>query len=184
MKKSKLLYTTKHLDLYETEKGFVYAQRRTINSVACLCFKVVNNKYYFLIRYQPMPEVEEKNVWSDLYPCPITGSIESNEKIIESAIRELYEEAGIEVNQSNVIESSMSISSTQMNEKVYNFLIDCTNCKQEKPSGDGTIFESVSINKWVEEKELLEIIFDNKDVIHLSSLESCYLLFLKHKNIL
>lgn len=182
MKNNKLLYSTYHLSLYQTEKGFVYAQRRSINSVACLVFKIINDKYYFLIRYQPMPEILEKKLWSDLYPCPITGSIEENEKPIKTAIREVFEEGGIIVNENNVIESSICISTTQMNEKVYNFLIDATNCKQQKPSGDETIFESVSTNKWIDKNNLLKIIFENKDKTHLSSLESCYLLFLKYKN--
>lgn len=184
MKQNKLLHKTKHLSLLETEKGFVYAERRTVNSVACLIFKKEIDHYLFLIRYQPMPEIKEKKFWTDLYPCPITGSIEKNEKPIDSAIREVYEEGGIRIGLDRIVGSSISISSTQTNEKVFNFLIDSTNCIQETPNGDGTIFESISVNKWVTNDELLRIIFDKNQTIHLSSLETCYLLFLKYKNIL
>ncbi|MCQ3907639.1 MAG: hypothetical protein MJ219_02630 [Mycoplasmoidaceae bacterium] len=54
---NKLLHKTKYLSLYETKQGFIYAQRRGINSTAILCFKKEKGNYYFLIRYQPLPVV-------------------------------------------------------------------------------------------------------------------------------
>lgn len=178
--KNKLLYATKHLSLYENKKGFIYAQRRTINSVACLCFRKTNNGIEFLIRYQPLPEIDIKKEWNDLYPCPITGSIEENQTPEVCAIHEVLEEAGYQINTSNIIDKSFCISSTQMNEKVFNFLINVTNCKYTTPKGDGSIFEQVSENKWVNQEELIDIMTNKNGQIFLSSLHSCYLLFLKN----
>lgn len=165
--------------MYETKEGFIYCQRRTINSIAALCFLRENNIYKFLIRYQPLPEIAEKQKWDEPYACPITGSIEKNESPIDSAIREIHEEGGIVVDKDSIIDSFSCIATTQMNEKVFCYIVDVTNKKQEKPQNDGTIFESVSFNKWVTEDELKNIL---KNDITLSSLLICYSLFLKNKD--
>lgn len=55
---SKVLYKNYHLSLYKTERGFIYAERRNINSTASLLFKKVKNDYKFLLRYQPLPELK------------------------------------------------------------------------------------------------------------------------------
>lgn len=179
MKDDKLLHSTKHLNMYQTKQGFVYCQRRSINSIAALCYKYENNQYYFLLRYQPLPEIKEKKKWSDCYACPITGSIEQNESEINTTIREVYEEGGIKIEKNHIIDSFCSIATTQMNEKVFHYLIDVTSLKQEEPINDGTIFEKVSYNKWVTLNELEEI-FENE--ITLTSLLVCFNIFLKNQN--
>jgi hypothetical protein len=66
-----------------------------------------------------------------------------------------------------------------MNEAVYTFIVDITKAKfDKKETGDGSIFESISKNKWVNHKKLLSILNDDKE-IYLSSLASAYLLFQK-----
>ncbi|MDE5949626.1 MAG: NUDIX domain-containing protein [Malacoplasma sp.] len=175
-KEDKLIVKTKHLDMYKTEKGFYYCQRRSVNSIAVLCFKKVKDDFFFLIRLQPMPQVEEKKVWSQLYPCPITGSIEQDESPETSAVREVLEEGGITINENDLIAINPSVATTQMNEKVFYYLADVTNKKIEAPQNDGSIFEAVSENIWVSQKELETII--NND-LYLSSLLTCYYYFLK-----
>lgn len=180
MRKTKLLHKTKFLSLYETENGFYFAQRRNTDSVAGLCFKKEDNQYYFLLRFQPLPEINSKLSWDELYPCPITGSCEENETHFESMVREIYEEGGIKVNKNNLVASSYCVATTQMNETVYNYLFDVTNLLQIDSVGDGSIFEKVSKNYWVDQKELEDILFNKKEKTYLSSLNVCYLLFLKY----
>lgn len=177
---SKLLYKSKYLSLFKTKQGFIYAQRRGINSTATLCFKKKNNEYVFLVRYQPLPVVNtiKHARWDDLYACPITGSIEHNQAPLNNAISEVYEEANIKVDKKNLIASSCNISSTQMNETVFNFLFDVTNCKVvNKKQGDGSIFENVSQNKWLKYKQIKNIFSNAKGQIYLSSLLACLDLF-------
>lgn len=176
MKNDKLLIKTKHLSMFETKEGFIYCQRRSINSIAALCFKKIKNDYQFLIRYQPLPEIKEKVDWKQPYACPITGSIEKDELPEITAIREVYEEGGLKIETKNIVNHFMCISTTQMNEKVFHYLIDASNVKQDIPQNDGTIFESVSFNKWINENELKNIF--KKDFC-LSSLFICYSLFLE-----
>lgn len=174
---SKLLYKTKHLSMYETKHGFIYSQRRGINSTAVLCFKKTKNDYLFLIRYQPLPEVNTvKHLkWDDLYACPITGSIEKNQTPLQNAIAEVYEEANLQISNKNLIMHNYCVATTQMNETVFNFLFDVTGIKPaNKKQGDGSIFEEVSKNKWLTYKQLNSILSNQ---LHLSSLSSCFELF-------
>ncbi|QJG66932.1 NUDIX hydrolase [Mycoplasma phocoenae] len=176
MEKSKILYENKWINLYETSNGFVYAQRKGVDSIACLCIrKQKNNEYEFLIHYQPLPEIVLKQRWDTCFPCVITGSIELNENPLNAAIREIYEEGGIKVGVNNLIAENKFVSTTQMNETVYAYLFDVTNLKQEIPQNDDSIFESVSYNAWISEQKLRDII-QNK--LTLSSLSNLYNLFI------
>lgn len=177
---SKLLYKTKHLSLFKTKQGFIYAQRRGINSTAILCFKRLKNDIKFLIRYQPLPVVNTvKHLkWDDVYACPITGSIEENQSPLDNAIVEVYEEANIKITKKNLFAGSYCVSSTQMNETVFNFVFDVTGCEVvNKKQGDGSIFEEVSLNKWMSYKQLKKILLNDKGQIYLSSLQTCLDLF-------
>ncbi|XQP55684.1 MAG: DNA mismatch repair protein MutT [Mycoplasmoidaceae bacterium] len=177
---NKLLYKNKYVSLYETKQGFVYAQRRGINSTAILCFKKVKGNYYFLIRYQPLPVVNTVPhlKWDDLYACPITGSIEENQSPLDNALSEIYEEANLKVSKKNLIAGSYCVSSTQMNETVFNFLFDVTGIKPiNKKQGDGSIFENISLNKWISYQQLKKIVLNSKGQIYLSSLLTCLDLF-------
>lgn len=177
---SKILYKNYHLSLYETERGFIYAQRRNINSTASLLYKKVKNDYQFLLRYQPLPELrinKKKSGWKTLFPCCVTGSLEIGETPITNCIKEVFEETGYKITKSNIKGSVIAVASTQSNECVYNFIVDITKAKQTSNKlGDGSIFESVSKNVWVSHKRLREILLKNE--IYLSSTASAYLLFL------
>lgn len=181
----KFLYKNKFLSLCRTKHNFIFAQRRNINSTASLCYKKVNKSYYFLIRYQPLPvSLTISNMkWNDLFPCPITGSIETKQKPLDNAIQEIYEEANIIVNKNNLVASNFAISTTQMNETVFNFVFDVTRCQiVNKKTGDGSIFEKYSQNKWLSTTQLKKIIANKSQHYFLSSLLNCLYLF-EQKNV-
>lgn len=176
----KQLKTTKYLSLYKTKQGFIYAQRRNINSVAVLCFKKVKGKYLFLIRYQPLPIVNtiKHFKWNDCFACPITGSFEKNKTALSIAINEIYEEANLKVTSKQLISKCKFVSTTQMNETVFCFLFNVSNIKPiKKQQGDGSIFEKVSYNKWLTYKQIKNICKSNNDKLYLSSLPICLSLF-------
>lgn len=180
----KKIFNNYHLSVYQTPKGFVYAQRRNVNSTAALCFKK-NSKtkeYEFLIRYQPLPVIKFKNIkWNEscLFPCCITGSLEKGETPKSNIIKEVLEESGYKISNKNILGCISVTSSTQMNEVVHHFLIDLTNLKNKKPKNDGSYFEAISKNVWVSHKQLLKILNSGKE-LYLSSLGIAYLLFIKH----
>lgn len=179
----KLLFKNKWINVYETKQGFIYAQRQSINSTATLLFKKVNNNPQFLLRYQPLPSLvvnKKTTKCHSLFPCCVTGGIEPNETPIINAIKEVYEETNYIINSKNFIAKNVLVASTQMNELVYVFVVDITNCKQvKKTPGDGSIFETLSKNRWVSETKLKKILTGTNNVF-LSSLASAYILFKKH----
>ncbi|MBU4691190.1 NUDIX domain-containing protein [Mycoplasma zalophi] len=171
MKKDKLLYFTPWLSLYQTDKGFIYSERKNIDSVAVLCYRITNNQREFLVHFQPLPEIKEKQKWDDCFPSPITGGLEQNETYLQTAIRETFEEAGIKVTEKNLVKSFRMLATTQSNEIVCGFIFDVTNLKQVEPSTDGSVFEKVSYNKWYSEKEFKEIV---KNELTIASLAYLY----------
>lgn len=179
---AKRLYKNRWVDLYETDRGFVFAQRHSINSTAALLYvKQSNNDYKFLLRYQPLPELKIKEVpnlkWTNLYPCCVTGSLEKSETPIENVIKEVFEETNYIIKKTDIKAFNIVVSTTQMNESVYNFIIDISKAKlAKKVLGDGSLFENISQNHWVTLKQLENILCNNKE-IYLSSLASAYLLF-------
>jgi hypothetical protein len=112
-------------------------------------FKKVNNDYKFLLRFQPLPELTIKtSTWKKLYPCCVTGSLEQKETPLQNAIKEILEETNYAVTSKNFVASGQNVSSTQMNELVYIYVVDITYAKQiNKKLGDGSIFENISKNK-------------------------------------
>lgn len=179
---SKLLYKTKYLSLYKTKQGFIYAQRRGINSTAILCFKKVKGEYLFLIRYQPLPVVNTvKHLkWDDCFACPITGSLEEGQTAINNVLNEVYEEANLKITKKNIKSSTKFVSTTQMNETVFCFLVDVTSTKPvNKKQGDGSIFEDVSYNKWLTFEKVKSIINQKNGKLYLSSLAICFNMFIE-----
>lgn len=176
----KKIIGTKFLSLYKTKQGFIYAQRRNINSVAVLCFKKEKKQYKFLIRYQPLPVVNtiKHFKWDDCFACPITGSFEKNKKAISIAINEVYEEANLSVNKKHLINQCKFVTTTQMNETVFCFVFDVTGLKSlKKKQGDGSIFENVSYNKWLTYRQIKNIVKGNNNKLYLSALPICLQLF-------
>jgi 8-oxo-dGTP pyrophosphatase MutT (NUDIX family) len=82
-----------------------------------------------------------------LYPCCVTGSIEPNETPQSNVIKEIYEEFNLQIKLKDIKTYNINVSSTQMNECVYTFVIDVTHAKMvNKRLGDGSVFENISQN--------------------------------------
>ncbi|GHU28680.1 hypothetical protein FACS1894152_6600 [Bacilli bacterium] len=81
------------MSLKETERGFVYGERKNVNSTATLLFRLKNKEYEFLLRYQPLPELKIAKYqglkWTTLYPCCVTGSMEDDETPEQNCIKEV-----------------------------------------------------------------------------------------------
>lgn len=173
----KVIHQNEWLSLHQTSKGFVYAQRKGINSIASLVFKKENNDFYFLIRKQLLPNlVLEEKPEDFLYPSCITGTIEEGDTPLETALRETFEEGGIYLENSHLRASGKYIATTQSNEVVYTFVFEKTSeVVQTEPQNDGSYFEQISKNEWVSLQKLEDIL--QNDLCH-SSLYNAYLLFI------
>lgn len=177
--KDKVLYDANWITLYENDKEFVYAQRKNKDSVACLCFKKINDEYQLLVHYQPILAVYEEDKEKKI-PCLVTGSLEDNETYLYTAQRELEEEVGI-INPFDLtpIVEYRYIATTQMNEIVTIYIFDVTNKQITTPLTDGSYYELISENKWYKEEEFADLIFKQHEIA-LSSLVISYMLFQKY----
>jgi hypothetical protein len=60
----------------------------------------------------------------------------------------VYEEANYLIKKKDIKAFNIAVSTTQMNEAVFNFIVDITNAKQiKKQQGDGSLFENISQNR-------------------------------------
>ena len=149
----KVIFETKWMKLRQTEKGFIYSERKNKNSIAVLCY---NKAGKILIRHQPLV-VDGGD--TTLYPCPITGSFDvEDENPIDVVLRELQEEAGYALDiESGRLESLGSyIVGTQTNERCFIYIADVSGLTPTIPVGDGGYHESISRNEWVPTDNMIE----------------------------
>jgi 8-oxo-dGTP pyrophosphatase MutT (NUDIX family) len=105
--------------------------------------------------------------------APITGTIENGETLVQTIVRELWEEGGIELKPDDIptrIDNLGYIYTNKWsNEKYYCFGINITGLERSKPKGDGSKKEkNIEINE-----------YNPKDVIDIREslvLSSVYLL--------
>jgi hypothetical protein len=169
-KEPKVLFETSHIKLLESDKGFQYLERKGRDSVAIFLLKrLEKNHWKVLVRWQPLCV----NIDNTLFPCPITGTIIDNDKI-KTVIEEVKEEAGYEVIESKIYFIEKYIVGTQTNEIVYMYAVNVTDKTPQKPKGDGSYFEKISQNEWVDFSELKDYSFSAckigyyllKDILH------------------
>lgn len=75
----------------------------------------------------------------------------------------MEEEAGFKISRDRIISSNKYVATTQMNERVYTFLVNLNNLEQHEYNGDGSFFENIAENHWLTQKQLEKILYDNKE---------------------
>lgn len=149
MDNEKTIFSTEHITIKETARGFHYFERLGRDSVAIFLIKkseLNSSKYEVLIRMQPLPQNNlEVNGEQQLYACPFTGRIEPGESPGQAAVRETFEESGYST---QVISLGRYFVGTQTNETCYLYYADVTDVKPQTALQDGTYFESISKNEW------------------------------------
>ena len=151
MSYEKNIFTTNWITVKETARGFHYLERKGKDSVAIFLVRKSNVarreiEYEVLIRQQPLCiDSSDINEELQLYPCPITGGIETGESPEKAAIREVYEESGFSV---QVLPLGKYIVGTQTNEICYMYYADVSDTKPDIAQQDGSYFEAISKNEW------------------------------------
>jgi hypothetical protein len=149
MSQEKVLFSTAHLVVKETARGFHYSERLGKDSVAIFLVRKnesITCKYEVLVRMQPLCQNNsEVNGEQQLYPCPFTGRIESDESPDQAAVRETFEESGY-LTQVKLL--GKYFVGTQTNETCHMYYADVANVEPEDALQDGTYHESISRNEW------------------------------------
>jgi hypothetical protein len=118
----------KFLNLYEVYdkethcKGYQYAERRGIDSVAFICYDLDSKK--FLLNREFTPPVGEFMIRA------FGGSIDKAKENIDIVIDEVHEEVGYKVDSSDIFCLGSCFVSTQMNQNCYLYLV--TVCDKKK----------------------------------------------------
>lgn len=171
----KTLFENEWKTLKETDDGYVYEDNT--EGVGILPFRANGNKMEYLIRYENNPILHE-------IVTIITGRRDENENRqnwwIDTAARELKEEVGIDISGLDDIDfrimdlGEMYIGKSHKNPDRL-LAIDVTGLDQTEPETDGSIFEKMSSNIWVDEDELKTYAMKEPDC-YLSTIVNKYFL--------
>jgi len=148
------LTDNKFLNLYSVKdpenhvSGYQYAERRGIDSVAFICYDVKTQK--FLLNNEYKPPV-------DLFMCGAFGGSmdKSGKTAIEIVKEELREEAGFQVNDSDIFSIGEYFVSTQMNQFCYLYLAIVNREKQGERHPENKI-EAMAETEWLTVNEVME----------------------------
>lgn len=148
----KILHDTPWLQLVELRApdrgihGYLISHESRCNGkiVAVLPERITQGGYEFLLRHEVCPP------WGlDPTACAITGGMDhEGEGPEETAIRELYEEAGYRVT-ADQLSSLGTCRGTKSTDTLYHlFTVDLTGVEQEKAPGDGSQLEAEAWCEW------------------------------------
>ena len=162
MTEIKVLFDSPFLQLRsieDSEKGikpYYYKHVKLYNGsvIAILPYRYTNyplgfNKEFLLIN-------EMRPAWSidKLISASLTGGVEKGSYPEATAVKELKEEAGYTVEESNLEYLGTTYSAKASDTIVHLFAVDVTDLVPELIKGDGTGLESMSKPIWVTVKEL------------------------------
>lgn len=151
------LFSTDWLGIFETDdKTYTYCKEvKTWNStkVAVLPYTIKNEKYYFL------SVVERIHPYLPPQNCSITGKIDliDAEKLEQTAIRELEEEAGFYAEEKDLIYLGECYPSKSMDTKFECFAIHLNDVEIGEAYGDGTTEEEEAYTQWIDETTIGKI---------------------------
>jgi ADP-ribose pyrophosphatase YjhB (NUDIX family) len=145
----KLINPEKGIDGYE----FLHEDRCNGFIVSILPYRVVDNlegrdsPYDFLLRHELTPCWDtDFNIYSS-----ITGGVDYMHTAIQTAKKELEEEAGYIVEETDLVFLGSSYG-TKSSDTIYlYFTVDLTNKEGYKAKGDGSYLESKATCLWVED---------------------------------
>ena len=167
LKSDKVLFENKWKTILSTSDGYVYVDNP--DGVAMLPFRTVDGSKEYLVRY------EANQLFGKMWTV-ITGRRDAAEHILESAMRELYEEAGIKIDDtSEFIDLGKIFIGKDNKNPDYLYAVNVTSKVQEEPKGDGSSYEADSYNEWVDINRLKELVLESGDC-YLSSIVAKYLL--------
>ena len=139
------------LGLFETKDGYIYSKelKGSGNIVSVLGYRESNDKIEFVGRFEDSPVFHEDK----LSLTALTGMIEENESPSKAAVREFYEEAGIKIDEKDLIDlGTLKPSSSAC--LCYIYAIDIKDAEPKNSDGDGTDREKKARCEMVTTKDI------------------------------
>ena len=160
----KVLYENEWVTVKETNDDFVYTEGT--DGVAIVPVKKDKDGVKILLRKE-FTQLHEDNFLTTI----ITGRKDEGEDYIETAIRELEEEAGISgISSEQCIDMGDLLLGKDRTIPDRVFIIDVSNGKFGEAEGDGTIYEENSHNFWIDIDEVTKYMLTADDSYLLSGL--------------
>lgn len=141
----KELFSSEWLSVID-RNGYIFAHEVKGNgkSVSVLPYRYNNDSIEFLLRKEKCP------CWgSESSLCSVTGMIEGEEDVIETAIRELKEETGYTVTADDLIFCGTCRTNKACDTEVSLFSVDLTDKEATEAEGDGSENEAAAENLWL-----------------------------------
>jgi len=135
-------------EVYDPEKhckGYQFAERRGIDSIAFICFD--EHTYKFLLNKEYTPPTDEFLVRA------FGGSLDKEKDLVEIVIDEVKEEAGYTVDKDRVEFLDKIFVSTQMNQYCHLFIVNVTNLKPTGRQPENKI-EAMADIVWLDRDEI------------------------------
>lgn len=142
-----IVYDGGWIKVRKTEKGFMYAERKGVESIALFLIRRTKTDIEVLVRYQPLC-IDNTMPNLPIFPCAVTGTIDACHTPEQSAVQEALEEAGYSITVDDLRLVTKYIVGTQTNEQVHLFWADVTGLEPVEIKGDGSYHESLSKNQW------------------------------------
>ena len=146
MRQIKQLTDNKFLNIKEVVdpehhvKGYQFAERRGVDSIAFICYDSYTNK--FLLNNEYKPPVNEMILGA------FGGSLDKDVNKMDIVIGEVREEAGFEVTEDDIVELGKVFVSTQMNQYCYLYLVYVFKSEQKDRQPENAV-EALANTVWV-----------------------------------
>lgn len=149
----KVLFRHPYLAVIERDGYFFVREVRCNGVIVCLLpFRVTPDQLEFLARVELCPAHGP-----ELERCSITGGVAPGQSIKETALQELWEEAGYRVEADALMSLGSLRPSKSADTIVHLFAVEVSGQAQSPPPGDGTRFEATASVEWVNEEQGLAI---------------------------
>ena len=148
-----ILFQNKFLAIVDRD-GYTFLREVRCDGkiVAMLPFRRLVNQIEFLARLEVCPPHGP-----ELELCSITGGVDPEETVPEAARQELWEEAGYEASEKELVPLGEVRPSKSSDTIVYLFAVDVTEKEQMTAPGDGTAYEAGASVQWVDFDQGLQI---------------------------
>jgi hypothetical protein len=103
-------------------KGYQFAERRGVDSIAFICYDENTNRFFINKEYTPPT--------GEFLVRAFGGSLDKDVDKIHIVIDEVKEEVGIEVTSKNIYPVGSVFVSTQMNQRCYLYFVDVSYLKR------------------------------------------------------
>ncbi|MDM8532808.1 NUDIX domain-containing protein [Anaerolineales bacterium HSG25] len=132
---------------------FMHEVRCEGHIVAVLPYRDLDdNRREYLARLEICPAHSPK-----LELCSITGGKEPDQSVAETAVQELWEEAGYQATIDELISLGKVRPSKASDTTAHLFAVDVTGKEQSTPEGDGSRFEVGSSVQWLDYKQAIQV---------------------------